>query len=271
MPPPNTPVITVIIPAWNLGAELKTAAASVKSQGVNASILVIDNASDTPLPRIAGAQSLRLPKRVTIGEARNSGLAKAKTPYIMFLDADDQLLPGTLRALLSSLENDPRAVLAAGRILDWNPVTNHRRAAPFPPRYVYTVARLRHAHALLNSMRYATIMIGSLLRTSAVSRFPNISYGEDWVSSVSLAFSGRMILQDRPSKLYRLDPSPKREPLGSNKKRLATPYRAAMKEVRHRIWSVGPTWAKLLLPIIFLAQYFFLLSKLWRSRKPRTA
>src|SRR5687768_3947820 len=88
------PVITVVIPAWNLGAEFQDCVRSIREQEEPARLVVVDNASDRPLPRIKDATELRLTKRVTIGEARNEGLRVVRTPYVFFMDADDLMLPG---------------------------------------------------------------------------------------------------------------------------------------------------------------------------------
>ena len=268
---PN-PDITVVIPAWNLGAELKEAVASLREQDPRPKVLIVDNASDTPLPKISGTRTLRLPQRVTIGEARNAAINQVDTPYLLFLDADDRLLPGALARLHETLSEEPQAVAAAGQILDWNPATDARQPAWYPPNYVYALNRFPGLHAWWNSVRYCTIVVGALIRTDAARRvpgFPNLNYGEDWAFSALLAFRGRIILTRDPSKLYRLDPAPKRETLGSNKKHLAPAYRRGMREVRRRLWRGGPVWVRPLLPLIWLLQYVLLAGKLWRARRPR--
>ena len=44
--------------------------------------------------------TIHLPARVSVGAARNAAVEHTSTPYVLFLDADDRLLPGTLAFLV---------------------------------------------------------------------------------------------------------------------------------------------------------------------------
>jgi glycosyltransferase involved in cell wall biosynthesis len=90
------PTLTVVIPVWDRFVDvLEEAIASIDAQRseIAMRILVIDNASEQPHPRLRpGVELHRLTERVSVGAARNAGLDKFATPFVAFTDADD-LLP----------------------------------------------------------------------------------------------------------------------------------------------------------------------------------
>ena len=81
--------MTVVIPAWDgyAGSGLLDAVASVQRQRCPHQLMVVDNASRTPLPSLPGAAVLTLGARVSTGAARNAALQSIATPYVLFLDA----------------------------------------------------------------------------------------------------------------------------------------------------------------------------------------
>ncbi len=277
----HNPQITVVIPAWNLDDVLKKAVESIRKDNETARILIVDNASDSPLPKISGTSELKLAKRVTVGEARDAALPHITTPYTLFMDADDLLLSGTLAFLRRQLESNPKAIFATCSMIDWNPITNAKHAAPYPPKYSYVLQGLRRTFALLNAMRYRTLVVGATLhRTDVIKATPGFgssNYGEDWAFSAVLCFLGPIRMTKRPGKLYRIDPNqsslrvaPKSDSLVKRYRALAPQYRTAMKEVRARIRKEKsvPLWAKMLIPVIFMGQYVMFIAKL--LSRPRT-
>ena len=106
----SAPAVTVVIPAWGAYAEgpLREAVASVQAQNVAARVLVVDNASELPVTPPAGAELVRSERRLTRGAARNLGLAHVRSPLVMFLDADDVLLPGALTTLTAGVRRRRR-------------------------------------------------------------------------------------------------------------------------------------------------------------------
>jgi GT2 family glycosyltransferase len=101
------PELTVIIPTYERQAQTLRALESVTCQGVEAEIIIVDDASPTPfalsssLDRRANVIKLiRRSENGGAGAARNTGIAAAGSDIITFLDSDDRLLPGTLRRRL---------------------------------------------------------------------------------------------------------------------------------------------------------------------------
>ena len=103
--------LSVIIPHYNLQPELLARAIdSVISQwDGNAcawEIIVVDDGSDTPPEAVINSfhcdrLHLYCRSHARQGAARNFGLSRARGRYILFLDADDYLLPHSLPPLLA--------------------------------------------------------------------------------------------------------------------------------------------------------------------------
>ena len=107
-----TPLVSVIIPAYNARAWIRTAVGSVLDQTYPAVEVIVadDGSTDDTLGALAGLQggvrSLRLANRGPAA-ARNAGLALARGKYIMFLDADDWIFRDKLRRQVACLAGTP--------------------------------------------------------------------------------------------------------------------------------------------------------------------
>lgn len=111
------PRVSVIIPAYNAGATIGAAMASVmaQSRGDFELIVVNDGSADQTgeILRSFGDQVTVIDQpNAGAAAARNRGLAVARGTYIAFLDADDLWRPGLLAALVPPLEADRKCVLA---------------------------------------------------------------------------------------------------------------------------------------------------------------
>jgi len=244
--------VSVVIPVWGdyAGPRLDEALASLREQDLAVRIVVVDNASDPPLGTLAGVDVIRTPARLTVGAARNFGLDAVTTPYVLFWDADDLMLPGTLRFLRERLESAPDAVLAAAAILEGDPPQPHR----WPRHWTYGLTKRRTLFALGDCVWSLFPTTGSsLIRTTAAreSRFGDSNSGEDWVLGVSLAFRGRVLLEERPGRLYRRHPGS----LWETQRSVGALVRHA-RAIRHRIRHDDgiPRWVVAVLPAIAALQ-----------------
>ncbi len=108
------PSVSVIIPAWNAGNSIARALVSALCQPEVAEVVVIDDASTDQTRHAAMAADdgtgrlriIRLDRNRGPAAARNIGLSATTAPFVALLDADDFLLPGRFRALLSQPEWD---------------------------------------------------------------------------------------------------------------------------------------------------------------------
>jgi glycosyltransferase involved in cell wall biosynthesis len=116
--------VAVIIPTFNHAHFLADAIRSVLAQTRQADeiIVVDDGSTDDPATVVAQFQAVRLIRQENRGlsGARNTGLWNCKSSYVVFLDADDRLLPTALQAGLACIFSHPECAFVYG---------GHRRIA----------------------------------------------------------------------------------------------------------------------------------------------
>jgi glycosyltransferase involved in cell wall biosynthesis len=117
----SDPSVTVVIPCFNAERWIGRAVGSVQAQqDVEAEIIVVDDGSTdrsvAAVEALGAALRLETGPNGGAGAARNKGLALARAPKVMFLDADDFLEPGAL-ASLSGVLTRSEADLAIGRVI----------------------------------------------------------------------------------------------------------------------------------------------------------
>lgn len=95
------PLVTVIIPVHESHVKLlPQALASVRNQTLKCSQVVVVNDTGKPLRRIDGAKVLNTRGREGAAVARNMAIDRAKTPFLLFLDADDLLYDTAVETLV---------------------------------------------------------------------------------------------------------------------------------------------------------------------------
>ena len=111
-------LITVVISCYNHGRFLPTAIESVLAQNYQyKEIIVVDDGSTDNTKEIAlDYPSVRYVYQSNSGlsAARNKGIAESSGNYILFLDADDWLLPDALSINYKFLENHPNVAFVSG-------------------------------------------------------------------------------------------------------------------------------------------------------------
>jgi hypothetical protein len=245
-----TPPVAVVIPVWDSYVGfLQEAIASVHQQGVEAELIVVDNASANPLPALEGMCVVRSERRLSTGAARNLGLAAVTAPLVVFLDADDLMLPGTLATFLAGLRDDDIAFAMA--IVDGDTGGRHRA----PRRIAYALARAPRLFALATTIwsllptQGATIMRTADVR--AAGGYGDRSQGEDWALGAALAWRGRVRLTKEPGLVYRWRfDSPGREGADAD---LLDNARALRERLRADLDVPAP--ARALLPLVAAAQW----------------
>jgi glycosyltransferase involved in cell wall biosynthesis len=105
----TVPRLAVIITCWNYEHYVTRAIRSVVSQGHSDCELVVVDDGSTDASWIAieneGVKAYRTENRGSLAACR-FGLAQTRAPFILFLDADDELEPGSLDKILAKLDDD---------------------------------------------------------------------------------------------------------------------------------------------------------------------
>jgi glycosyltransferase involved in cell wall biosynthesis len=116
---PDRPTVSVVIPCFNQARYLPVAVASVRAQRYAPSVecLVVDDGSTDDTAAVAARLGVAVVRQGNAGvsAARNAGLAATRSDYVVFLDADDELLPSAIGDEVEALRGDPDAVAVVGR------------------------------------------------------------------------------------------------------------------------------------------------------------
>jgi glycosyltransferase involved in cell wall biosynthesis len=120
--PGEPPLVSVVIPCFNQAHFLAEAIDSVLAQTYPhvETIVVDDGSSDNTFAvagREPGVRRLRQLNR-GVASARNLGLAHAHGAFLVFLDADDRLLPDALEVGMCAISRRPQIAFAAGMSRD---------------------------------------------------------------------------------------------------------------------------------------------------------
>ncbi|MCC3296788.1 glycosyltransferase [Arthrobacter sp. zg-Y453] len=121
----HPPLVSIVTPCYNAQKVLSRAVGSVRQQTMASWELILVNDRSTD-GTAAAAQALAsqdprirvldLPENLGSSGARNAGIDAATGSYLVFLDADDEMLPGFL-ARLTSLMTADTDVVACGHFL----------------------------------------------------------------------------------------------------------------------------------------------------------
>jgi len=113
------PLVSVIVPCYGQAPYLEEAIESVLAQTyAQVEVVVVDDGSPDNAARVAarfpGVRCVRQPNQGLAG-ARNTGIRESEGELLVFLDADDRLLPRALEAGVAELRAHPEAAVAFGR------------------------------------------------------------------------------------------------------------------------------------------------------------
>ena len=114
----NIGLVSIIIPCYNQSRFLGEAIESVQKQTHDRyEIIVVNDGSSDNTSEAAGKfpdVCLIEQKNAGLAEARNGGLKKSKGEFVIFLDADDRLLPNALEIGLKAFEKHPECAFVSG-------------------------------------------------------------------------------------------------------------------------------------------------------------
>jgi glycosyltransferase involved in cell wall biosynthesis len=114
------PLVSIVIPCYNQGRYLAEAIESAQRQSYpQVEVLVVDDGSTDDTARIAAAQPSAIYRRqenAGTAAARNRGLHDSRGEFVVFLDADDRLLPDAVASGVAYLAAHPEAAFVTGHV-----------------------------------------------------------------------------------------------------------------------------------------------------------
>lgn len=102
--------MAVVIPSWNARALLVPCLGSLREQGVELEVMVVDNGSTDGTAAYLereGVPHVSLPRNEGFAVGVNLGVSRVRAPAVLVLNADTVLEPGAVGALWDALEADP--------------------------------------------------------------------------------------------------------------------------------------------------------------------
>jgi len=127
--------VDVVVVTYNPGATIADFLASVPAAGAVASITVVDNASSDGAAQAAAADArarfVQTGRNAGYGTAANAGAATGEAPWVLISNADIELAPGAIDALVAVAESDP-AIASVGPLVAELDGSVYPSARPLP-------------------------------------------------------------------------------------------------------------------------------------------
>jgi glycosyltransferase involved in cell wall biosynthesis len=198
------PLVSVVIPCFNQAEYLPDALDSVRAQTwPSIESIVVDDGSTDDTSDVAfsrGATMVLRQDNRGLSAARNAGLAAAQGEYVLFLDADDELLPDAVRWGVEVLQRDREAACVGRRCL-----IRDSRGRPLPVTYPQPPTSDLYTELL--SVNFVWTPGAALFRRDdieAMGGFPiEHAPAGDYAVLLALARRGQLVLDQREVVWYR--------------------------------------------------------------------
>lgn len=175
--------VTVVVACFNYGQYVREAVDSALREGAH--VIVVDDGSTEPIGELPTGVELIRQENQGVARARNAGLARVQTPYVLVLDADDRLAPGAISALREPLEADPKLGFAYGRMRFFGAWEGEMAFPPYDPY------QLLYRH---------TIGLSALARREVFEQtggfdpaFEQLEDWEQWVHALAQGWHGKQV------------------------------------------------------------------------------
>ena len=199
----SRPRVTVVIPCFNQARFLAACIRSVHAQRYESleTIVVDDGSTDATSEIAAGAGTILIRQaNGGVAAARNAGLLAARGEYVIFLDADDELMPEAVASGVTAIEARPD-IACVVRLC--RPMDVQGRSLPSEDPAVDGDSLYREwlSHNFIWTPGAAIFRTSSI---AGIGGFPaNVSAAADYSVYLTLARGGRVALDRRPVLRYR--------------------------------------------------------------------
>lgn len=204
--PAARPVVTVLVPAYNYACFLPECVSSVLTQvDVDVRLIIVDDCSTDDTPRFT-ARLATADDRVSVIRNEpnrghipsvNLGLEQVDTEYVVKLDADDVLAPGSLARATALLEAHPNVGFVYGRPAHFSDTPRqYRRTSSRSwsiwPGHDWVAARCRYGDNVISQPE--VVMRTALLRRvgPVCTELPHTSDLHLWLRLASTSDVGRI-------------------------------------------------------------------------------
>jgi len=189
----DTPLVSVIMPAYNAALYIEEAIDSVILQSFSNWELIIINDGSTDATADIIAEKTKKDSRIKCinqqnkrqSKARNFGISCALGTYIAFLDADDSILPDRFAKQVAFLESNNEIILCGS----WFKIMNSDRVIQLPEKH----EDIKLALLLGNCFANSSVMVKKQILDELLLIFDNSKEpAEDYDLWARLIFKGKL-------------------------------------------------------------------------------
>lgn len=211
---------SIVIPLYNKVDRVKRTLDSVCAQTWQGEwqCIVVDDGSTDGSGSLADAYAAADARFVClhkdnggVSSARNTGIRIAKGEWIVFLDADDELLPCALETFVATINRHPQCPIVCGRTV-WVHSWEEQPPASVPMCDSNTGERLLQTHTTRHPMlclwlgRFSLTARNCAIRRDVIERYggfdERMSYFEDLEFALRMARCGRVAWAERNVAVY---------------------------------------------------------------------
>lgn len=203
------PVISIIIPVYNVEKFLRRCLDSILSQTfTDYELIIIDDGSTDQSGKICDEYK-EIDRRITFvihqenqgsSAARNAGLSLCRGKYISFVDSDDWVEPHYLQSMLDCAEKEHADLVISSfiRVSSDNPTLYNRNE----PKDLSKRAVISGYFSNLHAGLWNKLVLRELFIENAIT-FPQYNYYEDMVVSIKITIAAsNIVYNDTPSYHY---------------------------------------------------------------------
>lgn len=221
----KSPEISIIIPAYNCGDQIKTIVNSILSQKFQDFELIIINDKSTDntlgiLKTLAKSDNrIKVINQLKNGGAsvtRNRGIKKARGKYIIFFDADDDITPTTITKLYDTITSNDSELAVGGftvqsyrgnnLISSVDVCTNQLPDQEVNEPWELYILKLLGLDGRLYQV-WNKIYLSSIIKDNKIQFQPGINFGEDFIFNLNYLshMTGKIQFILEPIYLYKQD------------------------------------------------------------------